>query len=168
MKFGSQTSVLTFGPEVKEATYPPEIHGSDLETAGVHIDREVREPSGIVIVDGFPVDDPQVTEMVSWWVAGVIGSLVSQSVMGELTPHTDPADFLTFLCLNPAVEGGESWFVSAMTLYRILRNEHPELLERHERGWRYHRFGEQPGDHPTIPPQRVPTYSTCDGGLSAR
>ena len=152
MKFGSQTSVLTFRPEVKEATYPPEIHGSDLETAGVHINREVREPSGIVIADGFPVDDPQVAELVLWRVADVIGSPVSQSVMGErlghvinmtdvdpharayrrndeLTPHTDPSDVLTFLCLNPAVHGGESWFVSAMTLYRILRDEHPELLE---------------------------------------
>jgi len=162
----------------------------DLEAAFVDIDREVRERSGIVIVDGFPAEDPHVAEMVLWRVAGAIGSPVSQSVMGErlghvinmtdvdpharayrrndeLTPHTDPADVLTFLCLNPAVHGGESWFVSAMTLYRILRDEHPELLERHQRGWRYHRFGEQPDDHPPITPHRVPTYSTCDGVLSA-
>ena len=163
----------------------------DLADVFADIDLELRERSGIVIVDGFPVDDPLVAELVLWRVAAVIGSPVSQSVMGErlghvinmtdidpharayrrndeLTPHTDPADVLTFLCLNPAVEGGESWFVSAMTLYRILRDQHPELLERHQRGWRYHRFGEQPDDHPPITPHRVPTFSTCDGVLSAR
>jgi len=36
----------------------------DLEAAFVDIDLEVRERSGIVIVDGFPVDSPQVAEMV--------------------------------------------------------------------------------------------------------
>jgi hypothetical protein len=55
-----------------------------------------------------------------------------------------------------------------MTIYEMLRSDHPALLERHVRGWRYHRFGEQPDTHEPITEYLVPTYSEVDGVLSNR
>ena len=155
------------------------------------LDHDVMHGQGIRIVRGFPVDDLAVAELVFWRVGLEIGTPVSQSVMGdrlghvidmtdvdpnarayrrneELSPHTDPGDVLSFLCIRPAAEGGASHFVSSMTIYEALRRDHPELLARHVRGWRYHRFGEQPDTHEPITEYLVPTFSEVDGVLSNR
>lgn len=155
------------------------------------LDDEVMHGQGIRIVRGFPVEDLAVAELIFWRVGLELGTPVSQSVMGdrlghiidmtdvdpharayrrseELSPHTDPGDVLSFLCIRPATEGGASHFVSSMTIYEELRTRHPELLARHERGWRYHRFGEQPDDAEPITEYLVPTYSERDGVLSNR
>lgn len=155
------------------------------------LDEAVMNGQGIRIVRGFPVDDLAVAELVFWRVGLAIGTPVSQSVLGdrlghvidvtdvdpharayrrreELSPHTDPGDVLAFLCIRPAAEGGANRFVSSMTLHEELRRDHPELLARHRRGWRHHRFGEEPPGANPITEHRVPTFSVCDGVLSAR
>lgn len=152
---------------------------------------DVMYGQGIRIVRGFPVDDLAIAELIFWRVGLELGEPVSQSVMGdrlghvidmtdvdpnarayrrneELSPHTDPGDVLSFLCIRPASQGGANHFVSSMTIYETLRSEHPRLLERHVRGWRYHRFGEQPDTHEPITEYLVPTYSEVDGVLSNR
>ena len=159
--------------------------------AVAQLDHDVMHGQGIRIVRGFPVDDLAVAELIFWRVGLEIGEPVSQSVMGdrlghvidmtdvdpnarayrrseELSPHTDPGDVLSFLCIRPASEGGANHFVSSMTIYEALRRDHPELLDRHVRGWRYHRFGEQPDTHEPITEYLVPTYSEVDGVLSNR
>lgn len=153
----------------------------------------LRDGRGLVILRGFPVRelDPREIEAFYWAIGLHLGSPVSQSVMGdrlghvkdvsgknasarayrnsnELTPHSDPADFLSFLCLHPAAEGGESLFASSHTVHEEMRRRRPDLLERLYRGYRWHRFGEEPPGFDPVTPHRVPVYSTCDGKLSCR
>ena len=148
---------------------------------------------GLVILRGFPVDALSQPEIeIFYWAVGLhLGLPVSQSVMGdrlghvidvsgkdsntrayrnsnELTPHTDPADILAFLCLKPAKTGGVSYFASSHTVHEEIRKTRPDLLERLYRGYRWHRFGEQPEGYDPITPHRVPVYSERDGLLSCR
>ena len=115
----------------------------------------------MVLLRGFPVDRLSSEEIaLFFWGVGLhLGTAVSQSVMGErlgrvvdvtdvdpharayrnrseLTPHTDPADLLAFLCLTPAARGGESHFTSSLTVYDELHQTQPEVLEVLERGFR--------------------------------
>ncbi len=148
---------------------------------------------GIAILRGFPVETFTQAEIeILYWALGLhLGQPVSQSVMGdrlghvidvsgrdknarayrnsnELTPHTDPADILAFLCLKPAKSGGISHFSSSHTVHEEMRKVRPDLLERLYKGYRWHRFGEQPDGFDPITPHRVPVYSECDGHISCR
>jgi alpha-ketoglutarate-dependent taurine dioxygenase len=165
----------------------------DLESAIDDLADRVRHGRGFALVDGFPVDrlDEAEIERFFWGVGIHLGRPVSQSVMGErlghirdvtrtdpnarayrnrseLTPHTDPADILSFLCLQPAAVGGVSRFVSAMTIHEEMRRTRPDLLARLYRGYRYHRLGEQRPGSPPITPHRVPVFSARDGLVSCR
>jgi len=157
------------------------------------IHRQLTEGRGITVVSGFPVGDvaDETIEFVFWRLGLALGTPVSQSVMGErlghivdrsdvdpqarayrrneeLTPHTDPADFLSFLCLRPAAEGGINHFVSSMTIHEEMREHHPELLTLLYHGYRYSRFGEHAADEEPITPYRVPVFSSRDGQISCR
>ena len=149
--------------------------------------------TGMVLLRGFPVDRLSSEEIALffWGVGLQLGTAVSQSVMGErlgwvvdvtdvdpharayrnrseLTPHTDQADLLAFLCLTPAALGGESHFISSLTVYDELHQTQPEVLEVLERGFRYHRFGEQEPGCPPVTPWRVPVFSQRNGQVSCR
>lgn len=155
--------------------------------------KELLSRSGFAIVDGFPVDTltTEEIERFFWGIGLRLGRPVSQSVMGErlghvrdvtkidpnarayrnkseLTPHTDPADLLTFLCINPAARGGISRFTSSMAIHEEIRRTRPDLLERLYRGYRYHRLGEEQHRALPITPHRVPVFSTHDGHTSCR
>ncbi len=148
---------------------------------------------GLAFVDGFPVDrlDLGAIQIMYWRLGLALGTPVSQSVMGdvlghvvdttdvdpharayrrneELTPHSDPADYLGFLCIRPAARGGASWFASSLEIHERLRQERPDLLDRLYRGYRYSRFGEQSDDEFPITPYRVPVFSERDGAVSCR
>ncbi len=165
----------------------------ELAPAIAGLESELLEGSGLAVVDGFPVDDltEDEIERFFWGVGLRLGNPASQSVMGErlghirdvtktdpnarayrnkseLTPHTDPADILTFLCLSPAAIGGVSRFVSSMTIHEEIRRLRPDLLERLYRGYRYHRLGEQQPDSDPITPHRVPVFSVHEGFTSCR
>lgn len=152
----------------------------------------LRRGRGLAIVPDFPVELPNdAVELVFWRCGLALGTPVSQSVMGDrlghvvdvtatdpharayrrnekLTPHTDPADFLSFLCLQPAAEGGESVFISALEVHERLRAERPDILERLYLGYRWSRFGEQADDEEPITPHRIPVFSHRDGLVSTR
>jgi len=172
---------------------PEDLPLGQLAEAITALRSEILHGRGFAIVDGFPLDDLTVDEIacVFWGIGLRLGSPVSQSVMGErlghvidvtktdpnarayrnsneLTPHTDPADMLTFLCINPAAHGGISRFVSALAIHERFRSERPDLLERLYRGYRYHRLGEQQPGFPAITPHRIPVFSTRDGHVSCR
>ena len=148
---------------------------------------------GIALLRGFPIErlSQAEIELVFWRIGLSLGRPVSQSVMGdrlghiidvtdqdpnarayrnrsELTPHTDPADLLTFLCLQPAKSGGVSRFVSSMTIHEEIRRSRPDLLERLYRGFRYHRLGEQAPGKPAVTPHRIPVFSNSSGTVSCR
>lgn len=154
---------------------------------------ELVDRSGFALVEGVPVEELELQEieMVFWAIGLHLGTPVSQSVMGErlghvtdvtatdpdarayrnkseLTPHTDPADLLTFLCIHPAAHGGVSRFVSSMAIHEEIRRRRPDLLERLYRGYHYHRGGEnRPGSAP-VTPHRVPVFSRHQGLTSCR
>jgi len=157
------------------------------------LDVEMRDGRGFAVVRGFPVDQMPLEDMRRlFWLFGLaLGRPVSQSVMGdrlgdivntsdvdpgarayrnnaELLPHSDPGDYLAFLCIRPAMEGGVSRFTSSYAIYEHLRTTAPEHLPALFRGFHFHRFGEQaPGDAP-ITPYRVPAFSVKDDVLSVR
>lgn len=153
----------------------------------------MRHGRGFWIVRGFPVDDRPLAavEDIVWLFGLAFGRPVSQSVMGdrlghivdtsagdpgarayrnnsELRPHSDPADYLAFLCIRPAMEGGVSRFTSSYAVYDHLRTHAPHHLVPLFRGFHFHRYGEEgPNDAP-ITPHRVPTVSVRDGVVSIR
>lgn len=149
--------------------------------------------TGFVLLRGFPVEELSVEEAaIVFWAVGLhLGVPVSQSVMGdrlghvidvsgkdpharayrnanELTPHTDPADILSFLCLHPAKSGGMSRFASSMTVHEEIARRRPDLLQNLYRGFRYHRFGEQADGLPPVTPHFLPVFSERDGRVSCR
>jgi len=154
---------------------------------------EVLDGRGIALLRGFPVQRCTVDEvaLMFWGIGLRLGRAVSQSVMGErlghvinvtdtdpharayrnrseLSPHSDPGDMLSFLCIRPAMTGGVSRFVSSLSVFDEIRRERPDLLVVLARGFRYHRFGEEgPGDDP-VTPHRVPVFSECNGLVSGR
>ena len=154
---------------------------------------EVLDGRGIALLRGFPVQRCTVDEvaLMFWGIGLRLGRAVSQSVMGErlghvinvtdtdpharayrnrseLSPHSDPGDLLSFLCIRPAMTGGVSRFVSSLSVFEEIRRERPDLLVVLARGFRYHRFGEEgPGDDP-VTPHRVPVFSECNGLVSGR
>jgi hypothetical protein len=164
-----------------------------LADAIASVRAELTNSSGFVILDGIPVDELSIdeTERVFWGIGLGLGLPVSQSVMGErlghvrdvtatdpnarayrnkseLTPHSDPADLLTFLCIHPAAIGGVSRFVSSMAIHEEMKAVRPDLLARLYRGFRYHRLGEQRPDSLPITEHRVPVFSECEGFTSCR
>ena len=178
------------------AVNPTDAEPGDLplgrlaETIG-NVREELLYGSGMVLLRGLPVDRLSSSEIALYfWGVGLrLGKAVSQSVMGErlgrvvdvtdvdpharayrnrseLTPHTDPADLVAFLCLTSAANGGESQFVSSLTVYDELCITHPEIIDVLERGFHYHRFGEQEAGCPPVTPWRVPVFSQSDGRVS--
>ena len=165
----------------------------ELEETIERVRHEILEGTGMVLLRGFPVERLSSREIAFflWGIGLRLGKAVSQSVMGErlghvidatdvdpharayrnrteLTPHSDPSDMLAFLCLYPGATGGVSHFVSSLTVYEEIRQNNPETLEALQRGFHYHRFGEQEPDCPEITPWRVPVYSEKEGKLSCR
>ena len=186
------TDAAERGAPVEELT-TADLPLGPLERTVAELSTELRSGTGFRLLGGVPTTELSiaVTERVFWGIGLRLGTPVSQSVMGErlghvidvtktdpharayrnsseLTPHSDPADLLSFLCIHPAAVGGVSRFVSSMAIHEELRAQRPDLLERLYRGFHYHRGGEQqPGD-PDITPHRVPVFSEHDGHVSAR
>ncbi len=46
----------------------------------------------------------------------------------KLSFHTDRCDVIAFLCVQPAMEGGENEVVSSMSVYNEIRRRRPDLL----------------------------------------
>jgi len=145
---------------------------------------EVLHGRGIALLRGFPVERCTVDEvaLMFWGIGLRLGRAVSQSVMGErlghvinvtdadpharayrnrseLSPHSDPGDMVSFLCIRPAASGGVSRFVSSLSVFEEIRRERPDLLAVLARGFRYHN---------PITPHRVPVFSECNGLVSGR
>jgi len=152
---------------------------------------ELCEGRGLVVLRGFPADDPERLQRMFWGLSRHLGNPVSQSVMGErighvvdrsqndpnargyrqryeLTPHTDFQEIVTFLCAQQGLKGGVSWFVSGHTLHNEVLSTRPDLLEALYDGYHTHRFGEQESSETAITPHRVPVFSTAEGFVSCR
>ena len=90
----------------------------------------------------------------------------------ESSFHTDNAfgrvvpDLVALLCLRPAVKGGESQLISAVTLHNHLLSRHADLLPCLYQPFYFDRRGEfLPGESPI---SRNPIFSWASGELTVR
>ena len=153
--------------------------------------RQVMENEGIVILCGFPVDrySKQELGMIHFGLGTHFGEAMSQSVMGdrlghvinvggkdpkerayrnstELDMHTDACDVVAMLCLQKAISGGYSGYVSAISIYNEILRRQPDLMAVLIEGFHYHRFGEEaPGQAP-VTEDKIPVFSFQEGCLS--
>src|SRR3546814_6103734 len=82
---------------------------------------------------------------------------------GLISFHMDGADFAGLLCLETALEGGESLIVSAATIYNEIAATRPDLLDIYFRGFHQHRRGEQGEGEPVVTDYRLPVFGYRDG-----
>ena len=143
---------------------------------------QVMDHSGIVILSGFPVDQYSHNDlgMIHFGLGTHFGTAMSQSVMGdrlghvvnvggkdpkerayrnstELDMHTDACDVVAMMCLQKAMSGGYSGYVSAISIYNEILRREPGLMPTLAEGFHYHRFGEEaPGQSPVTEEQTSP------------
>ena len=154
---------------------------------------ESQEGRGIVIIRGIPVSghsDDDISAM--FWALGAhFGRGVSQSARGDLlglvrdeTPrgepesargytsrrelslHVDLAQIVGLMCVRQARSGGASQYASGLAVYEEIRARRPDLLPILERGFPYHRRGEEALGQPQITPYNIPVFSERDGRVS--
>lgn len=151
--------------------------------------RRMKSHPGIVVLRNVPVDRYSLPEIeaIYWGIGTHFGIACSQSTAGdlighvadkgtsrgymgsrELAMHSDSAELVGLLCVRRAKEGGENILASSLKIYDIIRREHPEYLPVLERGFPYHRRGEEaPGEAP-ITPYDVPVFSFAEGHIACR
>lgn len=150
---------------------------------------ELKNGRGLVVLRPLPVDryGLEDVEKIYWGIGSHFGVARSQSTAGDLLGHVtnrgtsrgynnarqlpmhvDSAEIVGLLCVRRAKEGGENVLASASAMYEIIKRERPEYVPILERGYRYHRRGEEaPGDEP-ITPYDVPVFSVAGGIMSCR
>lgn len=80
--------------------------------------------------------------------------------------HSDRSDVTALLCVNKAIEGGETGIVSMMAVHRELHLNYPHLLEALYKGLPHDRRGEQrQGESPWT---NLPVFSYREGVFVAR
>lgn len=151
--------------------------------------RRMKAEPGIVVLRNFPLAGYSLAEIESiyWGIGTHFGRACSQSSAGdlmghvtdkgtsrgytgsrELPMHSDSAELVGLLCVRRSREGGENMLASAIKVYEIIKQEHPEYLPILERGFPYHRRGEEAPDAEPITPYDVPIFSFAEGVLSCR
>lgn len=154
---------------------------------------EVRSGRGFVVLSGLPADGLSLEEYTAavWGVGAWFGYPLSQNAEGELvsyvvdatttdaTPrmyrsnlelrlHTDVTAMISLACWQPALEGGDSFLASALTVHDEIKRRAPHLLEPLYRGYHYHRLGEEGDGEEPVTPYRMPVFAMRNGQLSCR
>lgn len=151
---------------------------------------EAQHGRGIALVKGLPREQmsPQEFELLVWGIGlhfGVARPQDKQSrymnkVMdvgtayrsaggrgyssnAELDFHVDGSDVVLLGCYNQAPVGGDSMCASAITAFRILREERPDLAAVLQEAFRFSRQGEQGEGKPPV--HVNPVYAEHDGEL---
>jgi hypothetical protein len=161
-----------------------------LDPLLVRLSHELRWGAGLTLIGGVPLERFTLDELriLYWGIAAWFGRAESQNIDGELMGevrvrptkiayraysipgplpfHSDRIDILTLFCIRKALSGGANQFVSSLAVYERLKREAPQHLPILERGFYFHRNGEQaPGD-PAPTPYRIPVFARQDGLLS--
>jgi len=157
----------------------------------VKIREEVVNGQGFYVLKGLPVWRYSMHQSAtSYWLIGAIfGKAVSQNGKGHLLGHvtdlgfdpknpltriyttnaaqpyhTDSSDVVGLLCLRPAKSGGESSFVSSVTVYNQLLKEKPEVVKIFSEPVYHDRKGEVPEGK--LPYFIIPIFNWYKGRLS--
>jgi len=139
---------------------------------------ELLDGRGFLLIRGVPVARLTKAQAAAiFWGIGVwLGRPVSQNARGHLLGHVkdlggdykdantrgymtrahmgfhaDQCDYVGLMCYHPAMKGGESRIVSAVTLYNEMLRRRPDLVEELTRDFCWTRHGE-------IPPGKMPWY----------
>ncbi len=175
---------------------PESITGDDFLLTEIEDDvsawcNQVMDQSGILILSGFPLDKYSKDDlgMIHFGLGTHFGTAMSQSVMGdrlghvvnvggkdpkerayrnstELDMHTDACDVVAMMCLQKAMSGGYSGYISAISIYNEILQREPELMPVLVEGFHYHRFGEEgPGQAP-VTEEKIPVFSFRGNFLS--
>lgn len=167
-----------------------------LPTLGMRlraIQESLEHGSGAVIVRGFPVDryTEQQSESIFWGLATHLGTAMPQTAHGDrlfhvrdegfaddhpqargpssskrLSFHTDRCDVIAFMCLRPAIEGGENFVVSSVTLFNLLLERRPDLLDVLMQPYAYKRHNVDTGNR--LPYYEQPIFSIYRGHFAAQ
>lgn len=151
--------------------------------------RRIKRGPGLVVLGRFPVERYSLDdiEKMYWGIGTHFGRACSQSASGDLMGHVtnrgnsrgynsarqlpmhvDSAETVGLLCIRKARQGGENALASALRMYEILERDYPQYLPVLERGFRYHRRGEEAVGEEPISPYNVPVFSREQGVLSCR
>ena len=131
--------------------------------------QELYEGRGCILIRGLPIDDYDETGLQAayWGIAAHFGEAISQNSKGQrlaavtdhgndisrgntrgyttsaaLYPHSDMCQMTGLLCVQPAVEGGESQVVSSLSIYNYIWATKPEHLETLFQGFHHDLRGE--------------------------
>lgn len=163
----------------------------DADLAGVF--DEIQEGRGIVVIRGIPTKGHSDSDVgLMFWALGThFGLGCSQSARGDLlglvrdeTPagepesargytsrrelslHVDLGQIVGLMCVRQAQSGGESQYASGLAIYNEIRARRPDLMPVLERGFPYHRRGEEAPEAAPITPYDIPVFSERDGRVS--
>jgi hypothetical protein len=151
---------------------------------------ELKSGRGFVVLSGL---DPtayslEQLEKIYWILALYFGNPLSQSAVGDvmgyvqdetsadgvepgraykarrvLPLHTDGGDLMGLFCVRTAASGGMSVITSVHSVFNDFVEQAPHLLPILERGFFYHRRGEQKDGQADITPYRVPALGRFNG-----
>jgi len=152
---------------------------------------EVQKGRGFVLLRGLPIDGRPIETVAAAYlgIGSHLGTPVSQNAKGHLLGHvrdlglsskspnvrlyqtterqmfhTDTCDIVALLCLQTARSGGLSSLVSSMTLYNVMVERRPDLLDRLCTPLAIDRRGEVPeGKKPYY---EMPVFNEHDGMIS--
>lgn len=154
---------------------------------------QVKDGIGFVVLRGLPRGevDLEAFTAITWGVGLWFGRAISQNAGGrlvehvcntsktdatprmyasafELSLHNDVTAMLSLACWQPGVTGGENLLGSGLAIHAEIARTRPDLLAVLERGFHYHRLGEEAEGAPQYSPWRMPVFSTRDGQVSVR
>jgi hypothetical protein len=171
-----------------DSTAPQSFALPRLSRRLADIQEQLETGAGAVRMRGFPIEglDEAQARFLYWAMAVHLGTPVSQSARGEhifsvrdagladsdprargpntrkrLTFHTDRADVVGFLCLQPAREGGENEIASSMAVHDVIASTRPDLLELLQEPFYYLRHTIDTGN--AQPWCQQPVFSFRDG-----
>lgn len=159
-----------------------------------HIDYQIRNGRGFVLLKGFPVErySPDEIKTLYWGLGTHMGQVISHNVAGDfvaavtdlaldskdpnrrnnttnqlLDPHTDLADVVSLLCVEKAKEGGMSSLVSTVAIHNEILQHHPEYLEVLYEGFYHDYRGYGPSADPNeVTATPIPVFEYNNGRVN--
>lgn len=142
---------------------------------------------GFTIVSGLPMDrlTLEQAKRIYWIIGSHFGDACSQnldgqmvgevrvqpnkmnfraySAAGPIVMHSDKIDMLSLMAIRPALRGGETRIASSLAVRNTILREKPEVMAILEKGFRWHRGGQQADGEQPETEYRVPIFGEHEG-----